>query len=211
MVKGLRALSGRQRYVYVTPLQSDGRTIGALAVLLDASPLEAAEAGLWQYNAVRFFFLAFGLSVITAIVVRMTVTRPMSAIAEWAKTLRAGRPTPLPDLSDPKLFGPLAHEVTGLARSLYRARAGAEQEAALRIRGEAIWTEERLKQFARARLSEQLLPAEERRRRMNHMHQLVREQNIYRWAGLLLGELSQVRREATEIRRPEMYAGASGT
>jgi trehalose 6-phosphate synthase len=40
------------------------------------------------------------------------------------------------------------------------------------------------------------MPAEERRRRMTRMHRAVREQNIYRWAGLLLGELSGIRAEA---------------
>jgi trehalose 6-phosphate synthase len=41
------------------------------------------------------------------------------------------------------------------------------------------------------------MPAEERRRRMMRMHRAVRERNIYRWAGLLLGELSGIRAEAT--------------
>jgi trehalose 6-phosphate synthase len=36
------------------------------------------------------------------------------------------------------------------------------------------------------------MPAEERALRMRRMHRLVREQNIYRWAGLLLGELSRL-------------------
>ena len=42
--------------------------------------------------------------------------------------------------------------MAGLARNLYRAQAAAEMEAALRLTGEAMWTEERLKQFARVRL-----------------------------------------------------------
>jgi hypothetical protein len=32
---------------------------------------------------------------------------------------------------------------------------------------------------------------------MSRMHQSVREYNIYRWAGLLLGELSRISEEAT--------------
>jgi trehalose 6-phosphate synthase len=95
----------------------------------------------------------------------------MSAIAEWAKTLRAGRPAPLPQLSDAKLFGPLATEVTGLAKNLYRARAAAEEEAALRLRGEAIWTEERLKQFARARVGEGALFVVSNREPLSHVRE----------------------------------------
>lgn len=36
------------------------------------------------------------------------------------------------------------------------------------------------------------MPADERARRMRRMHRIVREHNIYRWAGLLLGELSGI-------------------
>ena len=41
------------------------------------------------------------------------------------------------------------------------------------------------------------MPPEEQRVRMSRMHQSVREYNIYRWAGLLLGELSRISEEAT--------------
>jgi trehalose-6-phosphate synthase len=43
------------------------------------------------------------------------------------------------------------------------------------------------------------MPVEERRRRMGAMHQLVREHNIYRWAGLLLGDLSRIRAESAGV------------
>jgi trehalose 6-phosphate synthase len=46
----------------------------------------------------------------------------------------------------------VAHEVSVMAKSLQRARAAAEEEAALRLVGEALWTEERLKQFVKLRL-----------------------------------------------------------
>jgi trehalose 6-phosphate synthase len=36
------------------------------------------------------------------------------------------------------------------------------------------------------------MPAGERRSRMARMRQMVREHNIYRWAGLLLGELARL-------------------
>src|SRR5262249_4162731 len=39
------------------------------------------------------------------------------------------------------------------------------------------------------------MPREERNARMSRMRQTVREQNIYRWAGLLLGELSRIPEE----------------
>jgi trehalose 6-phosphate synthase len=42
------------------------------------------------------------------------------------------------------------------------------------------------------------MPAEERRSRMGRMRQSVREQNIYRWAGLLLAELRHIPEEAAD-------------
>lgn len=177
-IMGLRTIDGTPVYVYATPLHAEDRTTsilavdrttGALAVFLDGAHLEAAEKALWRSNAVRFFALVLGLSLITLLIVRMTITRPMSEIAEWAKTLKGGKPAPLPDLPDTRLFGPLALEVTGLARSLYRARAAAEQEAALRLSGEAIWTEERLKQFVRLRVGERPMYVVSNREPLSHV------------------------------------------
>jgi trehalose 6-phosphate synthase len=149
--RGLRVIEGRKTYFYATPLIADDRTIGALAVFIDAAHLDAVENSLWQSNAVRFFAVALGVSLISFVVVRVSVTRPLSAMAGWAKALKRGNVVPPPDVADAQLFGPLAVEMVGLARRLYRAEAAAEQEAALRLAGEAVWTEERLKQFIRLR------------------------------------------------------------
>ena len=134
-------------YVYATPLSRNDRPAGVLAVFLDAGHLAEAERELWRYNAIRFVVLAVVLSGITVLLVYVSVARPMARMAEWTKSLKTGRPGPVPEVADAGLFGPLAFEVSGLARRLYRAQQAAEQEAALRLRGETVWTEERLKQF----------------------------------------------------------------
>src|SRR5436190_833201 len=73
---------------------------------------------------------------ITWALVRWSVTRPIARIAEWTKQMKAGRPVAPPPDADESLFGSLATEVTGLARTLARARSAAEQEAQLRLAGE---------------------------------------------------------------------------
>src|SRR5215470_10138375 len=166
--KGLRTVEGAKTYVYVTPLQGDDRPIGALLVMLDASHLDAAGESLWQYNGVRFLAVAAVLSLITLIVLRMSVTKPLSAMALWAKTLKRGAPLPPPAVADASLFGPLAIEVAGLARTLYRAQAAVEEEASLRLRGESIWTEERLKQFVKLRLDDRQLFVVSNREPVSH-------------------------------------------
>ena len=144
---GFRVIDGRPVYVYATPIDRNERPIGALAVILDASQLAASERALWRQNALRFAVLAVVLSGITVLLLRLSVTRPMAKMAEWTKALKTGRAGPPPEAADAGLFGPLALEVSGLARRLYRAQEAAEQEAALRLSGETVWTEERLKQF----------------------------------------------------------------
>jgi trehalose 6-phosphate synthase len=147
-------VGGRARWVHVVRLERDERPIGAVAVLLDAQHLESQEWALWQRTAVRLGVLILLLTGITWVLVRWTVTRPIARMAEWTKQLKGGQPVLPPPDADASLFGSLAGEVTGLARTLARTRAVAEQEARLRLRGESVWTEERLKQFVRVRLGE---------------------------------------------------------
>jgi trehalose 6-phosphate synthase len=46
------------------------------------------------------------------------------------------------------------------------------------------------------------MPAEERRSRMRRMRAAVKENNVYRWAGNLIGELAGIRLEPHEVHRP---------
>src|SRR5256712_7775526 len=141
----------RPTLVQVMPLERDERVVGAIAVLLDAEGVETHELALWQRTAVRLGVLILLLTGITWVLVRWTVTRPIARMAEWTKQLKTGQPVAPPSDADASLFGPLAGEVTGLARTLTRVRAAAEREARLRLRGESVWTEERLKQFVQMR------------------------------------------------------------
>jgi alpha,alpha-trehalose-phosphate synthase [UDP-forming] len=150
-VARFQPVAGRLTWVHVLPLQHDERPVGAAAVLLDAQYLDAADWNLWRRTAVRIGVLMLLVTGITWAAVRWSVTRPMARIAEWTKQLKAGQPVAPPPEADASLFGPLATEVTSLARTLARVRNAAEQEARLRLAGESVWTEERLKQFVEAR------------------------------------------------------------
>ncbi len=167
--QGFRTIAQHQTYVYATPLVRDEQPVGALAVILDASQLDAAEWDLWRRNAIRFLVLALAVSMIAFVVVRSSVTRPMAQISEWTRALRSGRPVPPPAVLDANLFGPLAVEVSRLAKSMQRAQAAAEQEAALRLAGESIWTEERLKQFVNLRLEKRPLVVVSNREPVAHV------------------------------------------
>jgi trehalose 6-phosphate synthase len=150
---GVQKLDGARTHYYAMPL-GDGPPIAALVILQDASHLDTrlAFAEIVRDNAARFLVVAVAVSLITLLVVRFTVTHPIRQMAEWIRQLRSGHPLPPPAGGDPSLLAPLAAEVTGLAASLARARVAAEEEARLRLRGEAVWTEERLKQVVAERL-----------------------------------------------------------
>ncbi len=152
--KGFSTLGGKAVYLYASPLMRDDKPAGAVAVFLDASYIVAAEWERWRYNAVRFLVLGGVLSLTAWLLVRFSITRPMAKMAHWTKTLRRGHSIAPADLDDSELFGPMAREVTVLARSLHRAQAAAEEEATLRLVGETLWTEERLKQFVKLRLGD---------------------------------------------------------
>ncbi|HMH49381.1 MAG TPA: trehalose-6-phosphate synthase [Candidatus Acidoferrum sp.] len=144
-------IGGHTVWMHVVPLERDDKPAGAVAVFLDADYLGSREWDLWQRTGVQLGVLILVLTLITWLLIRWTVTRPIARIAEWTKRLKSGEPVAPPPAADASLFGPLAGEVTGLARTLVRVRAVAEQEARLRLLGEHVWTEERLKQFVQMR------------------------------------------------------------
>src|SRR5438067_2939075 len=168
VTSGFRRLGDQNRYVYAAPLHRDDRVVGALAVVLDAGHLSVAEWGVWRKYALHFVVLASVVSLIALVIVQSAVTRPMAQISAWTRALRTGRQVPPPSIPDAKLFGPLAGEVVRLARSMQRAQAAAEQEAALRLSGETIWTEERLKQYVSLTLEGRSLVVVSNREPVSH-------------------------------------------
>jgi trehalose-6-phosphate synthase len=152
--RAFHAIGTRTMWVHVAPLQREDQAIGAVAVLLDADYVDEGEWKLWGRAAVRLGALILLLTGITWIVVRWSLTQSITRMTQWTKQLKAGQPVAPPPDTDVSLFGPLAQEVTGLARTLARARTAAEYEARLRLRGESVWTEDRLKQFVRMRFGE---------------------------------------------------------
>ena len=164
-----RQMSGRTFYVYVMPVPREEKPLGAVAVVLDASYLAEAEQAVWRENGIRFLVLGAILSLIALLVVRMSITGPMAKITRWTKAVRRGQHLEPMKLGDPSLFGPITREVSVLARSLQRARAAAEEEAALRLKGETLWTEERLKQFVKLRLGEAPLFVVSNREPVSHV------------------------------------------
>jgi trehalose 6-phosphate synthase len=166
--RGLTSLGGRRVYYYAVPVGEE-RPAGALVVFLDAGHVNDRLADGVRDRILGFVVLAAAVSAMTLLVVRRTVTEPLRRLAEWTRQLRAGTPAPPPRATDEDLFGGLADEVSELATSLARARAAAEEEARLRLQGESVWTEERLKQYVSLRLGDRALVVVSNREPVSHV------------------------------------------
>ena len=139
-------------HVYAVPLENGTETAGSLAVVYDASYIEAESLRSWRDSFFRTLAEGFLIALATLLVVRWRVERPLARAAQWMKALRAGRVSPDSKFPTGDFLQPLAHEVANLANSLTAARKSAEMEASLRASSQSLWTAERLAIHVRARL-----------------------------------------------------------
>ena len=140
---------GTPLMIYAVPLHGHGEAsvVGGLAIFADTNYIEAQKSKIWREAVTHVLTQVLLIVLITLLIVRWTVVRPMARTAQWLRALRTGKSGPRPPewRDNDDLFKPLAQEVTHLARSLDAARASAAEEARLREAGESIWTAERLR------------------------------------------------------------------
>lgn len=148
------SIDGKETYLYALPFLEDNAVVGTLVLIHDASFITIRLIEIWRYNLLRSLTLSVLIAVITLLVIRWSITGPIAQIAKWMRELRTERgkvDQPLM-LSRGDVLAPLMSEVTHLAKSLAMARAKAEEEARLRLKGESLWTEQRLKEHMRVEL-----------------------------------------------------------
>ncbi|HME00596.1 MAG TPA: trehalose-6-phosphate synthase [Terriglobia bacterium] len=140
---------GTPLMIYAVPLHGHGEAgvIGGLALFADMNYIEAQQSKIWREAVTHVLAQVLLIVLITLLIVRWTVVRPMARTAQWLRAMRTGNFGPRPPewRDNDDLFKPLAQEVTHLAKSLDAARASAAEEARLREAGESIWTAERLR------------------------------------------------------------------
>ncbi len=139
-------LDGQYIYLFALPLHHGASVMGALAMVYDASYIQADilhtwHSAIWMVLVVipPVLLLAWGLY-------RTSVVRPLARTAHWMRELRK-RPQapPPPPLGGADHLRPLAEEAARLAQTLQEARAAASLEARLRVSGLSLWTAERLR------------------------------------------------------------------
>jgi alpha,alpha-trehalose-phosphate synthase [UDP-forming] len=130
----------------VFPLHNGNQLKGALIVVADAGYIRSQGYDVWRRSFVRIAEMVLLISIVTFVMVRWFLMRPMMRVAERLRKLRSGHPGEPMDAgaNEFSMFTPLAREVATLTESLAAARAAAEAEARLRAAGESLWTAERL-------------------------------------------------------------------
>jgi len=144
-------------YVYGAPVNGEVKAFRGLAVVYDASYIEAQTSRTFRdslLNAVVQTLLIGGLAIV---LVRWTLTDPIRRTAKWLRTLRMGQSPAAPKLPHGEVFDQLHQEATHLANDLTAARAQAEAEARLRDTQSTVWTAERLRVSLRNKLQERPL------------------------------------------------------
>jgi trehalose-6-phosphate synthase len=138
-------------YWFALPVYQNEHLIGLVAVVCDASDIEAQGARLMRDTLVHGVaeLLLVGAALL---LIRSSVIGQIRHTAAWIRSVRTGESTSPPMLPQDVVFRPLTREVTDLARSLDVARASAEHEARLREANESQWTAERLRVSVRGKL-----------------------------------------------------------
>jgi trehalose-6-phosphate synthase len=132
-------------HVYALPLHRNGKLAGTLAIIHDVGFIEAQVSLTMRDSLVNALVQTFFIAVLALVLVRWTLTGPLTRTAKWLHTLRTGQAHSPPTLPQGELFDQIHHEVTHLARDLNAARATAEAEARLRDTNASLWTAERLR------------------------------------------------------------------
>ncbi len=146
-------VAGKPMHVLALPLRSQSEVIGAIAIFQDVANLGTRESSVWRHTLESLAVQAVLILIITVLVVRWSLRRPLRRMAQWMEDLRTGKTPVDSELPKEAMFQPLAKEVSKLATTLQAARAAADEEAHLRDTAQALWTPERLRIFVQTKLN----------------------------------------------------------
>jgi trehalose-6-phosphate synthase len=170
------ALGGRLHVATVPlrdPALDNDAPIGVLAVFHEAAYIDAQVSSMWHRALTGVAIQTVLIVSITLLTLRWGIGRPMLAMTQWLRDLRAGSVDNIRAVPPEGEFAPLTREVTRLAYSLTAARAAAEEEARLRDSAESTWTTDRLRVFVNGKLGGSRIFAISNREPYEHFHRLA--------------------------------------
>jgi alpha,alpha-trehalose-phosphate synthase [UDP-forming] len=132
-------------HIYALPLHRNGQAVGTLVLVHDTSYIGTQVGRALRDALVTALIQTLFITVLALVLVRVTLTGPLTRTAKWLRTLRTDQAHIPPEAGQGEIFDQIHREVAHLARDLKTARATAEEEARLRESGVSLWTAERLR------------------------------------------------------------------
>lgn len=150
---GFGKFSKEQVHAYSAPLlMVEGKPSYVLTIFHDRGYISERVKRIWVNSFWRALIQALLVGLTTMIVIYLSVMTPIKRTTEWIRKIRRGESTDEINPNNQVLLGPLAGEISKMAKSLEMARSAAEEEARLRQSSESLWTPERLREFVKVRL-----------------------------------------------------------
>jgi alpha,alpha-trehalose-phosphate synthase [UDP-forming] len=131
--------------LYAMPVHRNGQAVGTLLVVHETSFIDKQVSHTLRDSLLSALIQTLFITVLAIILVRLTLTGPLTRTAKWLRGLRTGQVNVPPKGAEGGIFEQIHKEVAYLARDLNEARASAESEARLRESGVSVWTAERLR------------------------------------------------------------------
>jgi alpha,alpha-trehalose-phosphate synthase [UDP-forming] len=142
-------------YALIDPLHENERVIGALAIVQNASYIDAQVGKIWHDNLLRLLLQVLLITAAFFALVRWVFFKPLSSLAESVRAIRRGDIGAEKTNSNQDFLLPLSSEISKIAISLRQARFSASEEARMRLEKlDSPWTAERLKEFIKAYLKD---------------------------------------------------------
>jgi trehalose-6-phosphate synthase len=138
-------VSGQPLHIYALTVHRNDKPAGTLVVFHDTTYIQEQVMRTLRDSLLNAAVQTVLIAGLALLLVRMTLTGPLTRTADWLRNLRTGGTPTQGNLPQGPLFEEIHKEVTHLARDLKDARATAEEEARLRESNVSLWTAERLR------------------------------------------------------------------
>ena len=132
-------------HIYALTVHRNDVPAGTLAVFHDTTYIDEQVSHTLRDSLLNATVQTVLIGGLALVLVRWTLTGPLTKTAAWLRTLRTGSTVSAAKLPQGPLFDQIHKEVTHLARDLKDARATAVEEARLRDSNASLWTAERLR------------------------------------------------------------------
>ena len=158
-------------YQYIKPVKKDRVPDSAMIIYFDAGYIDKILKSILLKNFFRWFIQVFLMLAATVLLIRWGIFKPINSIVNWLRAVRGGNTKLLEEKSKIGFLEPLHREIRNIAQDMQEARAVAEEEARLRTMGEAIWTQDRLREEVRKLLPDKTLIVVSNREPYMHIHE----------------------------------------